>query len=93
MITVDRQVIEGAGTCTSRRPSAGSFVGRSTPRRTPDGHPLAERLAARIKDARAEQEAGERGIHGLVRTHAGAVSGPCPAGACRLDGALSPQAG
>ena len=59
MITVDRQVIEGAGTCTSRRPSAGSFVGRSTPRRTPDGHPLAERLAARIKDARAEQEAGE----------------------------------
>jgi hypothetical protein len=28
------------------------------PRRMPGGYPLAERLAARIEEARAEQEAG-----------------------------------
>jgi hypothetical protein len=30
------------------------------PRRTPGGYPLAERLAARIEEARAEQEAREQ---------------------------------
>jgi hypothetical protein len=37
----------------------------SYPRRTPAGYPLAERLAARIGEARAEQEAGANPL-GLV---------------------------
>ena len=35
------------------------------PRRTPGGYPLAERLAARIEEARAEQEAGSNPL-GLI---------------------------
>jgi len=35
------------------------------PRRTPDGYPLAERLAARIEEARTEQKAGTS-PHGIL---------------------------
>jgi integrase len=49
------------GTCTSKRRRTASTAGRSTP----GGYPLAGRLAARIEEARAEQEAGTNPL-GLI---------------------------
>ena len=53
------------GTCTSRRPSAASSAATIYPVRTPDGYPLAGKLAARIEEARAEQHAGTNPL-GLI---------------------------
>jgi len=57
-ITVDRKVIEVAGHLYVEAPKNRKYRRTIYPRRTPAGYPLAERLAARIEEARAEQEAG-----------------------------------
>ena len=58
MITVDRKVIEVAGHLYIEAPKGRKSRKTIYPRITPDGYPLAERLAARIEAARAEQAAG-----------------------------------
>jgi integrase len=58
VITVDRKVVEVAGHLYLEAPKNRKFRRTIYPRRTPAGYPLAERLAARIERARAEQEAG-----------------------------------
>ncbi len=58
VITVDRKVIEIAGHLYVEAPKNRKYRKTIYPRRTPAGYPLAEKLAARIDQARAEQEAG-----------------------------------
>jgi integrase len=58
VITVDRKVIEVEGHLFLEAPKNRKQRKTVYPRRTPAGYPLAERLAARIEEARAEQEAG-----------------------------------
>ena len=58
VITVDRKVVEVAGHLYVEAPKNRKFRRTIYPRRTPAGYPLAERLAARIEQARAEQAAG-----------------------------------
>ena len=58
VITVDRKVVEVAGHLYVEAPKNRKFRRTIYPRRTPAGYPLAERLAARIEQARAEQDAG-----------------------------------
>ena len=65
VITVDRKVVEVAGHLYVEAPKNRKFRRTIYPRRTPGGYPLAERLAARIEDARAEQEAGTNPL-GLI---------------------------
>jgi len=65
VITVDRKVVEISGQIYREAPKNRKYRRTIYPRRTPAGHPLAERLAARIGEARAEQEAGANPL-GLV---------------------------
>ena len=65
VITVDRKVAEVGGRLYVEAPKNRKFRRTIYPRRTPAGYPLAERLAARIQQARAEQEAGANPL-GLV---------------------------
>ena len=65
VITVDRKVVEVAGHLYVEAPKNRKFRRTIYPRRTPAGYPLAERLAARIEEARAEQEAGTNPL-GLI---------------------------
>ncbi len=65
VITVDRQVIEVAGHLYIEAPKCRKYRKTIYPRRTPGGYPLAEKLAARIEAARAEQEAGTNPL-GLI---------------------------
>jgi len=65
VITVDRKVVEVAGHLYAEAPKCRKFRRTIYPRRTPDGYPLAERLAARIGEARAGQEAGTNPL-GLI---------------------------
>jgi integrase len=58
VITVDRKVVEVAGHLFLEAPKGRKHRRTIYPRRTPAGYPLAERLAARIEQARAEQAAG-----------------------------------
>ena len=58
VITVDRKVIEVAGHLYIEAPKGRKSRKTIYPRITPDGYPLAERLATRIDQARAEQAAG-----------------------------------
>jgi integrase len=65
---VDRKVVEIAGHLYVEAPKNRKYrKDRKTiyPRRTPTGYPLAERLAARVEAARAEQAAGTNPL-GLV---------------------------
>jgi integrase len=57
-ITVDRKVVEVAGHLFVEAPKNRKHRKTIYPRLTPAGYPLAERLVARIEEARAEQEAG-----------------------------------
>ena len=57
VITVDRKVIEVAGHLYIEAPKGRKSRKTIYPRITPDGYPLAERLAVRIDQARAEQAA------------------------------------
>jgi integrase len=65
VITVDRQVIEVAGHLCVEAPKCRKYRKAIYPRRTPDGYPLAEKLAARIEQATAEYEAGTNPL-GLI---------------------------
>ncbi len=65
VITVDRKVIEVAGHLYIEAPKCRKSRRTIYPRLTPAGYPLAERLAARIEAARAEQEAGTNPL-GLI---------------------------
>jgi len=65
VIAVDRKVVEVAGHLYVEAPKNRKHRRTIYPRRTPGGYPLAERLAARIEQARAEQEAGTNPL-GLV---------------------------
>ena len=65
VITVDRKVVEVAGHLYVEAPKNRKYRRTIYPRRTPAGYPLAERLAARIEAARAEQDAGTNPL-GLV---------------------------
>jgi integrase len=58
VITVDRKVVEISGQIYVEAPKNRKFRRTIYPRLTSGGYPLAERLAARIEKARAEQEAG-----------------------------------
>jgi hypothetical protein len=58
IITVDRKVVEVAGHLYVEAPKNRKYRRTIYPRRTPAGYPLAERLAARLEQARAEQAAG-----------------------------------
>jgi integrase len=65
VITVDRKVVEVAGHLFLEAPKNRKHRKTIYPRRTPAGYPLAEQLAARIEEARAEQEDGTNPL-GLV---------------------------
>jgi integrase len=57
-ITVDRKIVEVAGHLYLEAPKNRKNRRTIYPRETPGGYPLADRLAARIEEARAEQAAG-----------------------------------
>jgi integrase len=57
-ITVDRKVIEIGSRLYEEAPKNRKRRRTIYPRRTPEGCPLADRVAARIQAARGEQEAG-----------------------------------
>jgi hypothetical protein len=65
VIAVDRKVVEVAGHLYVEAPKNRKYRRTIYPRRTPAGYPLAERLAARAEQARAEQAAGTNPL-GLV---------------------------
>jgi integrase len=65
VIAVDRKVVEVAGRLYLEAPKNRKRRRTIYPRRTPVGYPLADRLAARIKEARTEQSAGANPL-GLV---------------------------
>ena len=58
VIMVDRKVIEVAGHLFIEVPKGRKYRKTIYPRLTPDGYPLAERLAARLEQARTEQAIG-----------------------------------
>ena len=58
VITVDRKVVEVAGTLYLEAPKGRKRRSTIYPARTPAGYPLADTLAARAEQARAEQDAG-----------------------------------
>ena len=62
---MDRKVIEVAGHLYVEAPKCRKYRKTIYPRRTPDGYPLAGKLAARIEQATAEHEAGTNPL-GLI---------------------------
>jgi integrase len=58
VITVDRKLVEVAGHLYVEAPKCRKFRAAIYPVRTPQGYPLAGKLAARAEQARAEQQAG-----------------------------------
>jgi hypothetical protein len=58
VITVGRKVVEVAGHLYIEAPKNRKLRRTIYPRRTPAGYPLAEKLAARIQQARTEEDAG-----------------------------------
>jgi len=65
VITVDRKLVEVAGHLYVEAPKCRKFRATIYPVRTPQGYPLAGKLAARIEQARAEQDAGTNPL-GLI---------------------------
>jgi integrase len=57
-ITVDRKVIEVSGKLYVEPPKMRKYRRMAYPVLTPDGYPLAEKIAARVEAARAEMAAG-----------------------------------
>ena len=58
VITVDRKVVEVAGKLYLEAPKGRKRRSTIYPARTPAGYPLADKIAARIQQAHAEQDAG-----------------------------------
>ena len=73
VITVDRKVVEVAGTLYLEAPKGRKRRSTIYPARTPAGYPLADTIAARLQQARAEQDAGTNPL-GLMF--------PSPRGTC-----------
>jgi integrase len=65
VITVDRKLVEVAGQQYTEAPKCRKHRATIYPVTTPTGYPLAERLAARTSQARAEQQAGTNPL-GLI---------------------------
>ena len=65
VIAVDRKVVEVAGHLYIEAPKNRKLRQTIYPRTTPGGYPLADKLANRIEQARAEQEAGTNPL-GLI---------------------------
>jgi integrase len=65
VIMVDRKVVEVGGHLFAEAPKNRKYRRTIYPRLTPAGYPLAEKLAARVEQARAEQAAGTNPL-GLV---------------------------
>jgi integrase len=65
VITVNRKLIEVAGHLYLEAPKSRKYRSTVYPVRTPEGYPLASRLAARVEQARAEQAAGTNPL-GLI---------------------------
>ena len=65
VVTVDRKVIEVGGKLYIEAPKGRKRRRTIYPRRTPEGYPLADMLAARIEQARAGQDAGTNPL-GLI---------------------------
>src|SRR5271166_5677786 len=62
VIDVDRKVIEVSGTLLTGAPKGRKRRKTIYPARTPRSYPLAEKIAARIQAARAEQKAGTNAL-------------------------------
>ncbi len=62
VITVDRKVVEVAGKLYVEAPKGRKRRSTIYPARTPSGYPLADKIAARIQQARAEQDTGANPI-------------------------------
>ena len=58
VITVDRKLIEVAGQLYVEAPKCRKYRSTIYPVRTPQGYPLATKLATRVEQARAEQQVG-----------------------------------
>jgi integrase len=71
VITVDRKVVEVAGYLYVEAPKNRKHRRAILPRRTPGGYPLADKLAARIDEARAEQAAGTNPLGLIFRSPTG----------------------
>jgi len=71
VITVDRKVVEVGGRLYVEAPKNRKYRRTVYPRRTPAAYPLAERLAARIEEARAEQRAGTNPLGLLFPSRSG----------------------
>ena len=65
VITVDRKLVEVAGKQYTEAPKCRKYRATIYPVRTPHGYPLAGKLAARVEQARAEQQAGTNPL-GLI---------------------------
>src|SRR5258708_142435 len=65
VVTGDRKAIEVGGQLFAEAPEGRKQRRTISPRRTPEGYPLAEMVAARIEQARAGQQAGTNPL-GLV---------------------------
>jgi integrase len=65
VITVDRKIIEVAGHLYLEPPKNRKYRSTIYPVRTPAGYPLAARLAARVEQARTEQDVGTNPL-GLI---------------------------
>jgi Phage integrase family len=65
VITVDRKLVEVAGKQYVEAPKCRKYRATIYPVRTPQGYPLAGKIAARIEQARAEQQAGTNPL-GLI---------------------------
>jgi integrase len=72
-ITVDRKVIEVGGHLYIEAPKGRKSRRTIYPRNTPAGYPLAERLAARIEQARAEEHAGTNPLGLIFPSPAGKI--------------------
>jgi site-specific recombinase XerD len=70
-ITVDRKVVEVGGRLYVEAPKNRKFRRTVYPNRTPAGYALAERIAARLKEARAEQAAGTNPLGLLFPSRSG----------------------
>jgi hypothetical protein len=93
VITVDRKVVEVAGHLYVEAPKNRKYRKTIYPRRTPAGSPLADKLAARIKAARAEQEAGTNPLGLVFPPRRESTGGPPTSTATSSSALTSPSGG
>jgi len=76
VIDVDRKVIEVAGQLTGGAPKGRKRRKTIYLARTPAGYPLAEMIASRLEEARAEQDAGANPLGLMFPSPAAPGGGP-----------------